>query len=586
MIRDFFIVLTCLFPGVSITAAAAWQGQGTSERAEIHADTTAAKVHLTTAGELTAKDVLQAVQLSTSRPETTMSLDDLCKKILNHIARSGFMQARIDSSRKLAGPPAAYYIHLTSGPRFQLTTLDFSIPDSLRSYSFLKKMRRVKSITHFKNDVQRALDEFGEIGFPFAAIKIDSAHLHNDKDAHYGLRVRLQPGPQMRIDSISVSGNSATRSEVVMRFLAMKPGILYRESQIRAIPATLMRTGLFTAVAQPELVVDHTGGGHLKVEIKEGKNNAFNGILGYNPPSGSEPGFLTGLVDVGFNNLFGTGRQLAVHWQRKGRTTQELALSFKEPWFLGSQLGLSGSFSQLFQDTLFVERRLRLNAEWPVTPSLFLIGQIDRVAISPDSLTQSSVPSSIATASGFGIRFDSTDDPLNPGRGLSWYTLFQPVTKKETGPAAKSGAASFKQQRFLVDLNMYKGLWGYHVLSLGAHWRQLTGTALNPLTDTFRFGGATTLRGYREEQFRGSRVLWANLEWRYLLSSTSRAFVFFDFGQFYREEQLQKMEIRKQAFGFGFRLTTGLGLIGFDYGLGEGDNMLGGKIHVQLINSF
>ena len=44
--------------------------------------------------------------------------------------------------------------------------------------------------------------------------------------------------------------------------------------------------------------------------------------------------------------------------------------------------------------------------------------------------------------------------------------------------------------------------------------------------------------------------------------------------------------IEGQAYGFGIRIETRLGLFGVDYGLGEGDSFLQGKVHVGLVNWF
>jgi len=109
--------------------------------------------------------------------------------------------------------------------------------------------------------------------------------------------------------------------------------------------------------------------------------------------------------------------------------------------------------------------------------------------------------------------------------------------------------------------------------ALGAYGRLVTTSEpFVTFPDQYRFGGATTLRGYREEQFRGSRVAWSNIEYRYLLSPRSRAFVFVDLGYYYRIEpqipndlsSLHKIEAFKRSFGFGIRLDTRLGIVGLE----------------------
>jgi outer membrane protein assembly factor BamA len=78
-----------------------------------------------------------------------------------------------------------------------------------------------------------------------------------------------------------------------------------------------------------------------------------------------------------------------------------------------------------------------------------------------------------------------------------------------------------------------------------------------------------------------------NLEYRYLLGRRSRAFVFADAGMYQRRERDRGL-IRedKIGYGFGIRLETRLGVMGVDYGLARGDDLIQGKVHVGLVNRF
>ena len=48
------------------------------------------------------------------------------------------------------------------------------------------------------------------------------------------------------------------------------------------------------------------------------------------------------------------------------------------------------------------------------------------------------------------------------------------------------------------------------------------------------FGGAESLRGYREGQFRGDRVVYGGIEYRYGDPRAARVYTFFDAGAFSR----------------------------------------------------
>ena len=109
-------------------------------------------------------------------------------------------------------------------------------------------------------------------------------------------------------------------------------------------------------------------------------------------------------------------------------------------------------------------------------------------------------------------------------------------------------------------------------------------------SDFFRIGGMKNIRGYREEQFLASVLIYSNVEIRYSLARRSFMFGFYDFGYYLRpSDDLNFIPEQKgflYGYGIGIRLDTSLGIIGVSYALGKGDSFLDGKIHFGLINEF
>jgi outer membrane protein insertion porin family len=185
------------------------------------------------------------------------------------------------------------------------------------------------------------------------------------------------------------------------------------------------------------------------------------------------------------------------------------------------------------------------------------------------------------------------ENNLNPAGGLIYGASFQWSNKKvDLDSLAQTGnRPSFDQQRISVDFQLFVPLFRFQVFALGLYGRQITSDEpFIPITEQYRFGGTKTLRGYREEQFRGSRIAWSNLEYRYLLGRYSRFFTFVDFGYYFREEpvesQLKTFEGFNVGYGIGIRIDTRIGLFGVDYGVAHGDSFSEGKVHVGLINEF
>ena len=140
-----------------------------------------------------------------------------------------------------------------------------------------------------------------------------------------------------------------------------------------------------------------------------------------------------------------------------------------------------------------------------------------------------------------------------------------------------------------VSGSFFYSIFLRQVIATTIHAREMRGGFFE-ISDLYKLGGTNTLRGYRENQFLGNRIFWSNLEYRYLLSSRSYAFLFFDTGYFLRNEDSQRSIERisefKIGYGLGMNLETALGVMGVSFALGQGDSFSEGKIHFGLINEF
>jgi outer membrane protein insertion porin family len=182
--------------------------------------------------------------------------------------------------------------------------------------------------------------------------------------------------------------------------------------------------------------------------------------------------------------------------------------------------------------------------------------------------------------------YDSRDALINPQRGVRFHTdyYYGRKTFAKSGPETRTTV-----QRITTDFGVFMPTWFRQVVAVGAHVRQVQ-TGFLEESDMYRFGGASTLRGYRENEFLGSLVIWTNLEYRFVLARRAYLFGFFDTGYFSRPTNetvgLQGFEDFKIGYGLGITLDTAIGVLGVMFALGEGDTFATGKVHFGLINDF
>lgn len=530
-------------------------------------------------------------------------------EILKHYKQHGYYFAKLDSMTfgySADSSNVSIKLHVNEGDPLKLNVLNIEGVGDDEAF-ILEELETQTGKTFnqsaLENDIIYIIKEYEKRGYPYCRVDIAEVRLlppQSGDDAGLAVTLQVTPGPKVSIGKIEVVGNAQTKDVVILREIGIQRGDVYDQRKVEKIPTRLMKLGYFNWVNPARLEMQKDNTARLIIELQEGSNNRMDGVIGYNPATANSNGFVSGILDLGFGNLFGTGRHIEAHWEKRTQKTQELRFRYLEPYVVGLPLHAGFSFEQLIQDTSFVQRNLGVDFRVLFNENLSFFSKFSKRDITPDSLGAIlySIPGSNSINAAVGFTFDTRDDLLNPRKGLRYETAFEfgKKTLQQTAEPQISGHPdAFEQKRVSVDFESYLPLFKWHVLALGLHGRQITSDEpIIPLTDQYRFGGARTLRGYREEQFRGSRIAWANWEYRYLLGRRSRLFAFLDTGYFFREEAAPinsgktRLTVKdaKIAYGIGFRVDTKLGFFSIDYGLGEGDSLSNGKVHVGLINEF
>lgn len=436
-------------------------------------------------------------------------------------------------------------------------------------------------------------------GYPFGEVRTDSVRTADSAGTSVSVGLIAERGPFTVISELRVSGNTATRRSVIERAAGVTAEVPFSDRLLERLRRRLQRTELFSAVSEPELyLLAPPDSGRARagaaVTVTEGNVNSFDGILGYVPeaPSGGG-GYLTGDIAVAFRNLFGTGRRASVRWKRESAVTQEWELAYTEPWIAVLPFDVGVSLAQRKQDSSYVRSRWALSMGYPVTDEFTLHARISSESVYPPGDTaRFTVYESGTTFFAAGLSFDSRNDRLNPSDGGAYGTAIETGEKRIDGPAAFLTPGMERRssvRRLTLDAESFFLLWPRHVLRAALHGRQLISSRLER-SDLFPFGGTSSVRGYRENQFFGADVLWGTLEYRFLTGRASSLVAFADGGYFRRPadaaEGTPGQERSLAGYGVGARIETGLGLMTVSYALGEGDSFGTGKVHVGLENGF
>jgi len=454
--------------------------------------------------------------------------------------------------------------------------VDRPVPDE---FVRLLKLRAGSHLTRrsLLGDIEVLLSSYADDGRPFAQVALPAAVWLGDEDGLTG-RVEVSEGTATWFGDVVVAGNDVTREHVIVREAGLQRGRPFSLSRLSRVRPRLERLAFLDAVEEPVVAVDPASGeATVGVAVTEGAASRISGAIGLSGgPDASDD--ITGIVDIELGNIAGTGRSAAASWERIRENQTQISFSYTEPWVLGAPVDVGVAGSQSVRDTFYtttegdvlITARLgdRTRLTWSLGGQRYVPGAADE-----------STSTSVKTA--FAAAYDGTDAPWNPTAGTRLRASVEYADKKITDEGRDESSGTFA-----AEVEQFLRLRVRQVLALRARVEALVSTEEEvPFHELLVLGGARSLRGYREEQFRGTRTALGSIEYRLLLGRRSRAIVFVDAGYWYREGPNFAKDM-KLGYGIGLRGDTRLGTISIDYGLGEGDDFLDGKLHAGLIREF
>ena len=427
------------------------------------------------------------------------------------------------------------------------------------------------------------------------------------------------------VEDIIPAGNKKTRDKVITREFVQKKGKPFNKFLVRRSVERVYNLGFFDDVNVRMLPGEQDPNNVIiEIDVLEHKTGTITLGAGYSESDG-----LMGIIEFGEENFRGTGDKFKVHWEIGGKKKyKNYQISYLKPWIdsKGTSLGFS-FFNREDEYTDYNEDGNEV-AEYNKKSRGFNIsfgrqtGEYTRDYLTlesrKDSYKWDSDDSSgyrydtdaIANTTGSGNDWDNR----KPGTNQSWNfasnnyvknnfgrinsitwqkvydsrdNIYDPTRGRRISYTAQWAGhglgGDFDFYKFTAEARMYKKLGAKNVLAFRARGGFIQGDA--PYSQLFTLGGADSLRGYEDDQFRGKYMYNATLEFRFPIVKKVSGVLFTDIGDAWDAPNVTWYNSKKTfnyGVGAGVRVTTPIGPVKLDYGVGKHKN----KFHFSFGTQF
>lgn len=397
------------------------------------------------------------------------------------------------------------------------------------------------------------------------------------------------------VEDFKVKGNVKTKDKVILREIRMKKGEPFNSTLARRSLNRIQNLGFFEDVNMKLNPGREPNAVEMEITVAEMNTGTFGIGAGYSDADG-----FVGMVSVGDKNFRGTGDSIQVRWEFGGADNRNYEFSYRKPWLDKKETSLNltlydltneyadydrngdeiarydkkrrgqeitlgrpqGEFVRHFitlkhRDDKYVEKVDGYDTQY-YEPTYDISKSIVK-NISPDYRERRKENFGSTNSITYSRVYDSRDNIYDPHAG-----------KRNSYTFEWAGlGGDFKFEKLSVNYRYYVPMQKNRVLAFdlaaGYAWGDM------PLSQRFSVGGADTLRGYRDDQFKGNSMLRGTAEYRFPIRNKVQGVFFYDIGYAWdkRDQKRFDLGLMESGYGLGLRINSPLGPIKLDWGKGK-----------------
>ena len=451
--------------------------------------------------------------------------------------------------------------------RISITGVEDSLLGELRKVFHLREGDYFQT-TLLEADLQEILTMLNDSGYPYAQVWM-TGFKYDSRSCCVDIEISVVKGKRTGIDRIVFKGLAQTDTSFVLKLSRLREGMSYSEAKLREAVRYLSSSGYFADVGDYNVRKDEVGRTLVVIPISEQKRvNSFQGVIGFSRRESKY--VLNGSIDLRLKNVAGTGRNAYFNWQNTGERFSSVQIGYFEPFVFSLPFGVSMELKQVIQDSTYTLTYGDISFKHVLSVNSFMVFGFagDRSIYNSGELLKSTRQRYRVGATVSGpLFFDQIDVHIDGvyrrryfkgGRGETDYQVIY-----------------FFNSRTRVEVTNTQSFF----MSLGAEGVFSEGSV--PLGEKIPVGGANSIRGFRENQFRCDKVFVGRFE--YGFGRYGSVFIFDDIGILHG---IQDGWSLKNGTGFGLRSSSPLGDVVLSFGVGDRLSFEGTKVHVSLQQRF
>ena len=476
--------------------------------------------------------------------------------------------------------------HVLENPILRSVTIKGNTVESTETLNDLLTIRtgEILNARMLHENVQALQERYSKDGYILAKL----TDMNIDEEGNLTLTIN-----EGILEGYAVKGNKKTKDKVILREMRQKTGEPFNSKLARRSVQRVYNLGFFENVeikmnpgVAPNAVV-------MEVDVKEKRTGTFGIGAGYSNADG-----VVGMISLSDKNFRGTGDSISLIYEISGNSKDAhgFVFAYRHPWMDKRQTALSlriynrtYSYADYDSKGEIIERFMRrytggeIGFSRPIseysTNSIRLMHRKDSYVEHDDEGTDRSTSAYKDWRNkNFGTTRSLTLGHTTDTRDNIYYPTEGNVTNLSAEFAGFG--ADFNFQKYRVEHQRYYKLGRKYVLAVRGEYGYGNGNLSE--FNQFRIGGQSTLRGYREDQFRGNRMGILSVEFRFPIVKKVNGAIFADGGSAWDSGFFPHSGEMHGSVGFGVSVETPFGPLRLDYGKGD----QGGRVHFSVGGSF